>query len=77
MENHGLDVVIEDLPDSEEGKLLWIGDKAAKKVVFYIHGGGFNLSMSGACCDFWWYVIKQVKKDTGVDIAIAILRYGK
>jgi len=76
VKKHKLPVVIEDLPDSEDAKLFWIGDKAAKKVVLYMHGGGFSLGMPDASCDFWWYIIKQVKMDTGVDIGIAILRYG-
>ena len=69
-------LVVDDLPDAEGGKLYWIGNKDAKKVVLYMHSGGFSLALSEAACDLWWYIIRQVKKDTGVDIGIAVLRYG-
>jgi len=58
MKKHGFPVVIEDLPDSDDAKLFWIGDKAAKKVVLYLHGGGFSLNMPEASWDFWRYGIE-------------------
>jgi hypothetical protein len=29
---------VEDVPDGRGGKLHWVGDRAAKKVILYFHG---------------------------------------
>ncbi|OCK78706.1 alpha/beta-hydrolase [Lepidopterella palustris CBS 459.81] len=34
----------DDVPNSSGARIHWIGDRSAKKVIFYIHGGGYGLS---------------------------------
>ena len=69
-------LVVDNLPDTEDAKLYWIGKKDSKKVLLFLHSGGYTLALPEPSCDFWWYVVRQVKKETGVDVGIAILRYG-
>ncbi|KAK1235075.1 hypothetical protein PQX77_001711 [Marasmius sp. AFHP31] len=61
-----LEPVIEDVPASGK-KLMWIGEKDAEKVVFYVHGGGFIIPASDYTFTFWRYVLREHMKRTGKD----------
>ncbi|CRG82861.1 Steryl acetyl hydrolase 1 [Talaromyces islandicus] len=56
------------------GKGLWIGDKSAKHVMVYYHGGGFALSANEVYFDFCVDLIKSLRK-AGFDLAIFFVAY--
>ncbi|KAL2869296.1 putative 6-hexanolactone hydrolase [Aspergillus lucknowensis] len=53
---------------------LWIGNKDAKNVVIYYHGGGFALPAVAGHFSFLSHVIEDINKD-GHDVAIFFLAY--
>ncbi|TFL02276.1 Alpha/Beta hydrolase protein [Pterulicium gracile] len=56
-------------------KLLWIGKKEAKKVVYFLHGGGFVLPLMDFHLPFWSEVMQQAEKKHGGLVRVAILEY--
>ncbi|KAF9267125.1 alpha/beta-hydrolase [Marasmius fiardii PR-910] len=63
----------EEVPQSGK-KLMWIGDKNAEKVVFYIHGGCM-VALSDFMSTFWLYVQRDYVKRTGKEISICLMEY--
>ncbi|KAF9033139.1 Alpha/Beta hydrolase protein [Panaeolus papilionaceus] len=70
-------LMIEDVKDESESKLLWLGNKDAKKVILYFHGGGYSWPMQECALDFWRFVRQEVGKGihNDWDVAVAILTY--
>ncbi|KAJ8077770.1 hypothetical protein PM082_002203 [Marasmius tenuissimus] len=70
-----LEPLMEDVPASGK-KLMWIGNKDAEKVVFYVHGGGFIIPASDYAFTFWRYVLREYVKRTGKDdLAVVCMEY--
>ncbi|KAF9267124.1 alpha/beta-hydrolase [Marasmius fiardii PR-910] len=69
-----VEAVIDDVPQSGK-KLMWIGNKNAEKVVFYVHGGGYMLPVSDFMYTFWLFVQREYAKRTGKEIAICSMEY--
>ncbi|KAL4806683.1 Alpha/Beta hydrolase protein [Aspergillus unguis] len=59
---------------SHDAKGLWIGNKTAKNVVIYYHGGGFVLPAVAGHFTFLGSVIEELNKN-GHDVAIFFLAY--
>jgi acetyl esterase/lipase len=72
MQKRGLQPEIVSLPHNTEG--FWLGNKNAKNVVIYFHGGGFALPAVPSHFDFWLDLL-QVVNDNGHDIAVFFPRY--
>ena len=72
---------IEDI--GEKAKLLWIlnekaeGDNIPRRVILYLHGGGFSLPMFEESASFWRHVQKELKDSEGMNVGIAILEYSE
>lgn len=66
--------------DGIETNLMWIGGKwspgSTRKVVFYVHGGGYELPLSLGHMDLCLWVRDQVVKSGNEGPAIALLEYG-
>ncbi|KAJ5126965.1 hypothetical protein N7448_007744 [Penicillium atrosanguineum] len=60
------------LPHNTEG--FWLGNKNAKNVVVYYHGGGFAMAAVPPHFEFWLDLL-QVVNDSGHDIAVFFPRY--
>ncbi|KAM6502827.1 Alpha/Beta hydrolase fold [Amanita muscaria] len=69
---NGMAVVEDDLGD--DAKLYWLGDKKAKNVILYLHGGAFLFSMVEHSLPFWKYVQEELGKKN-CDVRVAILGY--
>ncbi|KAG7085579.1 hypothetical protein E1B28_003134 [Marasmius oreades] len=69
-----VETLIEDVPKSGK-KLMWIGNKDAEKVVFYVHGGGFMLPVANFAFTFWLFVQREYAKRTGKEISICVMEY--
>ncbi|KAM7188259.1 Alpha/Beta hydrolase protein [Naviculisporaceae sp. PSN 640] len=70
---------IQELPDGESS-ILWVGErKKAKKVVYFLHGGGYFVPINNGHLE--WCVRAYVnagpakKEAEGRDVAVAILQY--
>ncbi|KAJ5167044.1 uncharacterized protein N7482_005825 [Penicillium canariense] len=72
MKQRGLQPEVVDLPHGTEG--CWLGNKNAKNVVVYYHGGGFAMAAGASHFDFWLDLL-QVVNDKGHDIAVFFPRY--
>ncbi|KAJ5361316.1 hypothetical protein N7541_002160 [Penicillium brevicompactum] len=72
MKKHGLQPETVDLPHDAKG--LWLGNKNAKKVVVYYHGGGFAMPAIPAYFEFWLEMIRALNEN-GHDVAVFFLRY--
>ncbi|KAG0154955.1 Steryl acetyl hydrolase 1 [Penicillium digitatum] len=72
MKKHGLQPETVTLPHNTEGH--WIGNKDAKTVIIYYHGGGFALPAVPAHFDFWVEMLQSLN-ETGHDLAVFFLRY--
>ncbi|KAJ5901934.1 hypothetical protein N7495_002462 [Penicillium taxi] len=68
----GLKPEVISLPHDAEG--FWLGNKNAKKIVIYYHGGGFAMSAIPSHLDFWLDFL-QAAKDDGHDVAVFFLHY--
>ncbi|CAG8113209.1 unnamed protein product [Penicillium salamii] len=53
---------------------LWIGNKNAKKVVIYYHGGGFAMAAVPGHFEFWLAMVRALNEN-GHDVAVFFLRY--
>ncbi|KAJ5904336.1 hypothetical protein N7504_006719 [Penicillium tannophilum] len=72
MKKRGLSPEQVSLPHDTEG--YWIGNKTAKNVLVYYHGGGFSMAARTSHIEFWIDLIKLLN-DNGHDIAVFFLRY--
>ncbi|KAJ5793871.1 hypothetical protein N7457_000470 [Penicillium paradoxum] len=72
MKKRGLDAETVQLPHDTEGH--WLGNKNAKKVIVYYHGGGFALPCTPAHVEFWLDMIRALN-DNGHDLAVFFPRY--
>ncbi|KAH9476808.1 Acetyl-hydrolase [Psilocybe cubensis] len=61
--------------EAEQARLLWIGSKHPKRVILYLHGGGFWLPMADYSVKFWRYIRDALLHQKGIDASIAILDY--
>lgn len=67
---------IEPIESDNDSAILWLGDRRrAKKVVFFIHGGGFFVPMSRAHIKWCWNVFVLQGAKSGTETACAILQY--
>lgn len=59
----------------DDSALLWIGDRRkAKKIVYFLHGGGYVLPASPGHFEWaWTYVLAGA--EAGVETAVALLQY--
>ncbi|KAH7910560.1 Alpha/Beta hydrolase protein [Hygrophoropsis aurantiaca] len=59
-----------------DAKLYWIGnDVEATKIMLYVHGGGYVLPLTIEHLKLLTYFRDCIQRDTGVDMAIAVLEY--
>ncbi|KAF9252049.1 hypothetical protein DTO006G1_2796 [Penicillium roqueforti] len=72
MKKHGLKPETVVLPHNTEGH--WIGNKDAKNVIIYYHGGGFAVPAMAAYFEFWLDMLKDLDK-TGDNLAVFFPRY--
>ncbi|KAF4769758.1 hypothetical protein N7455_006440 [Penicillium solitum] len=72
MKKRGLQPETVTLPHDTEGH--WIGNKNAKNVIIYYHGGGFAMPAIPAYFDFWIEMLKALN-ETGHDLAVFFPRY--
>ncbi|KAJ5291711.1 hypothetical protein N7478_000962 [Penicillium angulare] len=72
MRQRGLEPDAVPLPHDADG--YWIGNKNAKKVLVYYHGGGFAMAAMRSHITFFADLIK-ILNDNGYDIAVFFLRY--
>ncbi|CRL22773.1 unnamed protein product [Penicillium camemberti] len=72
MKKRGLQPETVALPHDTEGH--WIGNKNAKNVIVYYHGGGFAMPAIPAYFDFWLEMLKALN-ETGHDLAVFFPRY--
>ncbi|THU95609.1 alpha/beta-hydrolase [Dendrothele bispora CBS 962.96] len=70
---NNLPVNVEDI-EGTDARLLWFGKKRTDRVIYFIHGGGFNLPLQDFHVDYLKYVLDDLaRKD--VPVGIAILNY--
>ncbi|KAJ7171665.1 Alpha/Beta hydrolase protein [Mycena crocata] len=67
-----LPVVIEELGD--DARLLWIGPKRLKRVVYLSHGGGYLLPVTDFFLSFWRYVQLELEKQK-IEVGFVMLNY--
>ncbi|KAJ6180979.1 hypothetical protein N7519_011440 [Penicillium mononematosum] len=72
MKKRGLQPETITLPHNTEGH--WIGNKNAKNVIVYYHGGGFAMPAIPAYFEFWLDIL-QALNETGHDLAVFFPRY--
>lgn len=64
---------VEQLPDGASS-IMWIGDrKKAKKIVYFLHGGGYTMPMTHGHLE--WCLWAYVKAGEEEDVAVAVLQY--
>ncbi|KAM3503421.1 hypothetical protein MY10362_004205 [Beauveria mimosiformis] len=60
----------------DDSAILWLGDrKKAKKVVFFLHGGGYVLPASDGHFLWAWNTYVMSGVEAGVETAVAFLQY--
>lgn len=68
-------VNIENLGETDGSALLWLGSKAtAKRIIFFLHGGGYLVPLNAAHMEWCWQVFIQPTSTT-YDTAVALLEY--
>ncbi|KAJ5950500.1 uncharacterized protein N7479_008913 [Penicillium vulpinum] len=72
MKKRGLQPETVALPHGAEGH--WLGNKNAKNVIIYYHGGGFAIPATASYFEFWLDMLK-VLNETGHDLAVFFPRY--
>lgn len=72
LEHHVEDVPV---PNGNDAKLHWLGDRSAKKVILYFHGGGFCLPPLPGHMLFV-NQIQQHLASKGKKVVFAVLEYG-
>ncbi|TDZ35038.1 Esterase [Colletotrichum spinosum] len=73
-----LDRLSHDSENLEDGKsfLLWVGDRRkAKKVVLFLHGGGYVLPLLDGHLDWCWRAYVTAGIESNVETAVAVLEY--
>lgn len=66
---------IEALPDGTSS-IMWIGDRTrAKKVVLFLHGGGYLLPLDVGHLEWCLQTYVRAGHDLGVEVAVAVLHY--
>lgn len=70
-------VDIETLHETDGSALLWLGSKAtAKRIVFFLHGGGYLVPLNPAHMEWCWQVfVKPTSTASDPDTAVALLEY--
>ncbi len=67
---------IQPLPSGKDSAILWLGDRRiAKKVVLYLHGGGYVIPMTPGHLDLCWNNYIVTGAHVGVKVAVALLQY--
>lgn len=67
---------IELLNDDHGSALLWLRSRrTAKRIVLYLHGGGYLVPLSDATIEWAWNVFVEAGTEQGVETAVAILEY--
>ncbi|KAF5133534.1 Esterase [Metarhizium anisopliae] len=70
-----LKVEIDPLTD-ERSSILWVGDcRKAKKVVLFLHGGGYVVPLLPGHLEWCWRTYVSVGMENGVETAVAVLEY--
>ncbi|KGO75254.1 Alpha/beta hydrolase fold-3 [Penicillium italicum] len=72
MKKRGLQPETVVLPHNTEGH--WIGNKNAKNVIVYYHGGGFAMPAMPFYFEFWFEML-QALNEAGHDLAVFFPRY--
>ncbi|KAJ5135458.1 uncharacterized protein N7515_004736 [Penicillium bovifimosum] len=72
MKKRGLALEVVPLPHDTEG--YWLGNKNAKNVIVYYHGGGFAMPASAVHFEFWLDML-SILNGTGQDVAVFFPRY--
>ncbi|KAM7194004.1 Alpha/Beta hydrolase protein [Rhypophila sp. PSN 637] len=66
---------VEELPDRESA-ILWLGDRRkAKKIVYFLHGGGYFVPINNGHLEWCVRAYVNAGKELGQDVAIAVLQY--
>ncbi|KAK7883448.1 hypothetical protein LTR67_011198 [Exophiala xenobiotica] len=65
---------IEDIPAGRGARIHWLGDRPAKRVLLYFHGGGFCFPALKGHVRFWNECLKSLNPKS--DFVIAALEYG-
>ncbi|KAI1625071.1 Alpha/Beta hydrolase protein [Exophiala viscosa] len=65
---------VDDVPASKGARIHWLGDRSAKKVLLYFHGGGFCFPAFPGHVRMWNQCLQTLNPKT--DIVIAALEYG-
>ncbi|PFH54951.1 hypothetical protein XA68_11397 [Ophiocordyceps unilateralis] len=67
---------VQRLDSADGGAILWMGNRrAASKVVLFFHGGGFCIPAGRGHFEWCWNAYVQTGMETGVEVAVAFLRY--
>ncbi|PHH93276.1 hypothetical protein CDD83_8787 [Cordyceps sp. RAO-2017] len=62
--------------DDDGSALLWLGNRqTAKRVVLFLHGGGYLSPLSPGHLEWCWEVFVTTESEAGVETAVAILEY--
>lgn len=72
--------IVHDVQVLNDGKddsaILWLGDRRkAKKVVLFLHGGGYILPASPGHFEWAWQAYVMSGHETGVETAVAFMQY--
>lgn len=54
---------------------MWIGKPTAKKIIMYIHGGGFVLPIATHMLQMARYMREESEKASGQEVAVAVVEY--
>jgi acetyl esterase/lipase len=64
------------LDTGRDSAIMWIGNRQrAKKVVLFLHGGGYTLSINSGHIQWCWNAYVLAGNEAGVETAVAILQY--
>ncbi|KXN92873.1 hypothetical protein AN958_07082, partial [Leucoagaricus sp. SymC.cos] len=67
-------VLMDDL--GNDGSLMWFTDRRTSgKVVYYLHGGTYQLPMQDYAPPFWLSMLEELKKKTGQEFSFVALSY--
>lgn len=60
----------------DKGNLFWFTDRRTSgKVVYYLHGGVYQLPMQDYAAPFWLSSLEELRKQTGEDFGLVALQY--
>lgn len=65
---------VDAVPGIDDTKILWIGPKRLKNVLFYCHGGGYMISALHAQMTFYRYLQLELER-RGVHVGVAMITY--